>query len=766
MVVVPFAVAYGLATVLAVLVTWQAFRVRSRQSAPWLAATMAGVSWWSLMKFLEAMLFEQPLRYLFTAFHWIGVGVVSIGVLGFGLSLTGRTTWLTSHRIALLSILPVIPVVAWLGDPRVAGLLATGTPLSATLVAPFEAVEANWSWLRWVSIAYLWLLVAAGSLFVLETALERPRLDPSRGLLGVMVAVPWAINISYEVGVIPYTGFDPTVLGFVVTGIAGLAAIDRFRLFDVPFARSQLVEQFSTAVLVYGRDQRLYDYNEQAARLLELDADDLDRDIRRVLADTPIPVPDSDADGAGDQAVADALDGIDVAISQEDTDSRRFLVQVTALGDDRTQDIGHTLQLTDITDEYQQREQIQRERNLKELIRSVLVQLSSQDELEQAFCAHLATEERYSFVGICERSSDGELTARTFASGATGDSDLTGEGYDEIEIPAEPGLSALETGTPIIERGVSSATGDESTALFSAVDASAVAAFPITHNGLTYGVLVVCSPWSDTFDAEEEQLLTELSESVAFSIAVAEQREALRGELVREVVFEVSDPDHHLLSIAPEAANRNTTPMIDVYEVTNDSDTGVASGPDTTESEAEGLLQFLHVEGMAGETVVSQLRTHPEVQATTVLVDDEETASIRVLVRQPSIGSRLADVGGVVRSINVTGEVITVVAEFSTGTDMNRVLGHLREEYPGTTVLSMVTKKPEPVNPERDRLASLTLKQQQALEAAYHSGFFDRPQRQTADEIAAELGVSRATFLRHVRAAEAKVIETALDDHD
>ena len=56
---------------------------------------------------------------------------------------------------------------------------------------------------------------------------------------------------------------------------------------------------------------------------------------------------------------------------------------------------------------------------------------------------------------------------------------------------------------------------------------------------------------------------------------------------------------------------------------------------------------------------------------------------------------------------------------------------------------------------------ALDEQQQEALRAAAGSGFFERPQQATADEVADTLGVSRSTFLYHLRAAEQTVFETA-----
>jgi predicted DNA binding protein len=166
------------------------------------------------------------------------------------------------------------------------------------------------------------------------------------------------------------------------------------------------------------------------------------------------------------------------------------------------------------------------------------------------------------------------------------------------------------------------------------------------------------------------------------------------------------------------------------------------------------------------ESVVERLAARPDVESVTVLRDTGEKGSVRVLVQPPSIGSLLADVGGVVDTIRVADGAVTVVAEFSPRTDISRAIDRMREVYPETTVGSLLTKEPAETRPDPTPLSSLTAKQREALEAAYHSGFFERPQRQTADEIAATLDVSRSTFLKHLRLAENALLGELVTDSE
>ena len=57
----------------------------------------------------------------------------------------------------------------------------------------------------------------------------------------------------------------------------------------------------------------------------------------------------------------------------------------------------------------------------------------------------------------------------------------------------------------------------------------------------------------------------------------------------------------------------------------------------------------------------------------------------------------------------------------------------------------------------------LTDRQRDVVRHALEAGYFEWPRRATSDEIAAEMGISRATFLEHLRKGEAKLLEEALD---
>ena len=57
----------------------------------------------------------------------------------------------------------------------------------------------------------------------------------------------------------------------------------------------------------------------------------------------------------------------------------------------------------------------------------------------------------------------------------------------------------------------------------------------------------------------------------------------------------------------------------------------------------------------------------------------------------------------------------------------------------------------------------LTDRQREVLQTAYKMGYFERPKRANATEIAAELDISQSTFTEHLVTAQRKILEDVLE---
>ncbi len=290
--------AVGLSSAAAV----RAFQQHQAPGARAFGVAMTGVAGWALLSTLQSIsLFHGPVVFsVLVRASWIPISVTALSWFAFGLAYTGRGEHLTRRRVAVLSVVPAATALAAFCH----GILIedlTGV-VGERAVDPLWTVEAVWPVIQAVGAGYAYVLVALGSLLLLELLVERPFPHPGQALMVLMVGPPWLLNVL-QVAVLQLESFDPTILGFAVSGVAGLMAVGRFRLFDVPLARARVVEEIDSGVLVYGQDGAVYDYNERAEQLLSLPPDVLGTDIRTVLTESPLAV-----DLSAETAALDAAD--------------------------------------------------------------------------------------------------------------------------------------------------------------------------------------------------------------------------------------------------------------------------------------------------------------------------------------------------------------------------------------------------------------------------------------------------------------------------
>lgn len=93
------------------------------------------------------------------------------------------------------------------------------------------------------------------------------------------------------------------------------------------------------------------------------------------------------------------------------------------------------------------------------------------------------------------------------------------------------------------------------------------------------------------------------------------------------------------------------------------------------------------------------------------------------------------------------------------------VVGELRERYPDVDIQRLIRAPTEGVTRDTvfvDR-GRLTDRQFEALQLAYDRGYFERPRRANATELADELDITPSTFTEHLQAAERKLLGDVLE---
>ena len=136
-------------------------------------------------------------------------------------------------------------------------------------------------------------------------------------------------------------------------------------------------------------------------------------------------------------------------------------------------------------------------------------------------------------------------------------------------------------------------------------------------------------------------------------------------------------------------------------------------------------------------------------------------------VADGAVVSELAERGVRTRSIVAEAGTGRLVLELPPEIDSRGVADFVRERLPGSELLAH-RKRDRPAKTKEEFTAELearlTDRQTTALQTAYFSGYYDPNRATTGDELAESMGVSRATFHQHLRAAERKLIGEILDD--
>lgn len=107
---------------------------------------------------------------------------------------------------------------------------------------------------------------------------------------------------------------------------------------------------------------------------------------------------------------------------------------------------------------------------------------------------------------------------------------------------------------------------------------------------------------------------------------------------------------------------------------------------------------------------------------------------------------------------------VTLVFHAANFAQLQDVIGELQEHHATIDVQQLLQSPPDAapsasVFVNRDRL---TARQLEVLQTAYEMGYFERPRRSNATEIAAELDISQSTVTEHLSTAQRKILDDVL----
>lgn len=131
----------------------------------------------------------------------------------------------------------------------------------------------------------------------------------------------------------------------------------------------------------------------------------------------------------------------------------------------------------------------------------------------------------------------------------------------------------------------------------------------------------------------------------------------------------------------------------------------------------------------------------------------------------PPLVSTITALGGSLDDVLIEDGDFRTTVHLSPSADVRRVIERVESTYAGAEMLRcvQVQRDDEAVSATgRQVRDALTDRQRSALEAAYHSGYFEWPREADGETVAASLGVAPPTFHQHLRKAERAVLDAII----
>ncbi|WP_435334045.1 histidine kinase N-terminal 7TM domain-containing protein [Haloarchaeobius sp. TZWWS8] len=298
-----FASLVVVATILSSILLFGWFRRHEPAVEPFLVLTV-GVLLWTVGYALKIPATTESAYLLFDRVMWLGVVVTSPAWLVFTLDYTGRESVLTRRFVGFLAGLGALDYVLYLWNPGGAYY----TIVSFSPPPPVASVEYAFGPLFWAHLSYLYVETLIGMGLLVGLLLTSTVYRRRAVALLVAVTVPVFANLFsiFEPVVLQV---DPTPYSFAVSSLAvGFVLFDR-QLFDsLPVTRSvteeAIVSAFTGGIIVLDADERVVEYNEPAAAIVENGSSVYGESVESVL---PV-VADALTDSTGTTSVDAVLD--------------------------------------------------------------------------------------------------------------------------------------------------------------------------------------------------------------------------------------------------------------------------------------------------------------------------------------------------------------------------------------------------------------------------------------------------------------------------
>lgn len=389
----------------------------------------------------------------------------------------------------------------------------------------------------------------------------------------------------------------------------------------------------------------------------------------------------------------------------------------------------------------EQNDSLTRLRRINDVIRNidqVLVGATSREEIQQAVCDELVSSEAYDFVwyGVYEASAE-TIVPCCWAGGEKGFLNTVSSGPPGDAATKPPVWDAVQSREPRVMNNVlaNPPFEDWQKAALNRGFHSNIA-LPIRYKGSLYGVLDIHSRERNTFDEMEQEVLIELSNTIAYAINAVESKKALVSDTVLDLELHCNPSSHPFFEFLDEDRDR----AIDLNGI--------------VPTEKGAFRIYVSFQNAATEAVVDLLQSCVDVAHYKPGAAHGAGQEFEIIVSEESLVKWLLDRGAIPRSMSIDGSRGRLHVELFGDVGVREFVEQFQEQYPNAELAA--SRERERSLYTRDTFlssfeAALSDRQQEVLKTAYLSGYFETPRKQNATEIADSLDIAQPTFSTHLR---------------
>ncbi len=402
-------------------------------------------------------------------------------------------------------------------------------------------------------------------------------------------------------------------------------------------------------------------------------------------------------------------------------------------------------------------ESLERLNRVNDIIRRIdqaLVGAASRDEVDRVVCEQLAG------VGPYELAVVGEFDAVAQAVRPKHGAGVPEQVAETLAVGTDSGPSAESFVAEAVRRREPVICGDVlADATFEPWREVALAegyhaciALPLLYGQTCYGVLVVCADQPGVFDELEGAVLTEMADTIAYAINATESKKAIVSDDVTRLTFDLEGADLAVVELPREFD----------YEVSLES---IVPGPDGS------FRAVVSTRGLVAADTCQLVDDMPPLDEVRLVAADDDSddpfALFELTLTDKSLFSTALEHGGRPIAFSVDADAATLTIELAADAAVREFVGMFAAHYPGVELVAQRTcERPDrgPAEFFAGLTETLTERQLEALQLAYHSGYLEEPRERSATDLAAVMDISQPTFNSHLRAAQRKLCTQLFDE--